>query len=167
MKEWYVLRTKPHKETAVYRLLQSYEVTVFYPTIQVEPVNPRASRVRPYFPGYMFVRADLEQIGRNTLEWLPGSQGLVSFGDEPASVPEQLIQSVKERSAEWARRQKQKPVLRSGDKVRIVDGPLAGYEAIFDMELSGRQRVQVLLAYLHNRPKAIKLDRSSILKVEK
>lgn len=167
MKAWYVLRTKPHKEMSVYRLLKSRDVTVFYPTIKVNPVNPRSSRIRPYFPGYMFVEADLEQIGRSTLEWLPGSHGLVTFGNEPASVPDHMIEMVKNSSDAWHQAQQEKRSFRAGDKVRIVDGPLAGYEAIFDTELSGQQRVQVLLAYLHNQPKAVKLAKSSIIKIEK
>jgi transcription elongation factor/antiterminator RfaH len=166
MEAWYVLRTKPHKETAVYRLLKSREITVFYPTIQVEPVNPRSARQRPYFPGYMFIQVDLEQIGRNTLEWLPGSHGLVAFGGEPAVVPERLVQAVKEQAAVWYQQQQEKPQFRAGDKIRIVEGPLAGYEAIFDTELSGRQRVQVLLTYIQNQPKPIKIDKADIVRIE-
>jgi transcription elongation factor/antiterminator RfaH len=165
MKAWYVLRTKPHKETAVYRLLRSQEITVFYPAIKVKPVNPRSKRVRPYFPGYMFVRADLVQMGRSALEWLPGTHGLVIFGNEPAIVPDHLIEVVEKQVAQWQEKQQASARFQSGDKVRIVAGPLTGYEAIFDTELSGRERVQVLLTYLQNRPKALKLDKSDIVKL--
>jgi transcription antitermination factor NusG len=166
MEAWYVLRTKPHKETAVYRLLKSREVTVYYPTINVEPVNPRSARVRPYFPGYMFVKADLDCVGRSSLEWLPGTQGLVAFGGEAAVVPERLIEAVKKQLALGRAQGQPTACFRPGDKVRIVAGPLAGYEAIFDAELSGRQRVQVLLTYLHHQPKPIKLDKLDIAKIK-
>jgi transcription antitermination factor NusG len=166
MEAWYVLRTKPHKETAVFRLLESRQITVFYPTIKVEPVNPRAARRRPFFPGYMFIWADLEKIGRNALEWLTGSQGLVTFGGEPAVVPPHLVEAIRTKAAAWHKRQQEKPCFRSGDVVRIVEGPLAGYEGIFDTELSGQQRVQVLLTYLHNQPKPVKIDKSDIIKLE-
>ena len=165
MEAWYVLRTKPHKETAVYRLLKSREITVFYPTIKVDPVNPRSSRTRPYFPGYMFVQADLSEIGRNTLEWLPGSHGLVAFGGEPAAVSPHLVETIKTEAVTHQKQQQEKKRFHAGDKVRIVGGPLAGYEAIFDTELSGQQRVQVLLTYLHNQPKPVKIDRLDIIKV--
>jgi transcription antitermination factor NusG len=166
MEAWYVLRTKPHKETAVFRLLESRQITVFYPTIKVEPVNPRAARRRPFFPGYMFIWADLERIGRNALEWLPGSQGLVTFGGQPAIVPTHLVDAIKTKVVAWHKRQQEKPCFRPGDTVRIVEGPLAGYEGIFDTELSGQQRVQVLLTYLHNQPKPVKIDKSDIVKLE-
>jgi transcription antitermination factor NusG len=37
---------------------------------------------------------------------------------------------------------------RAGDLVAIHDGPFAGYEAIFDLHLPGRDRVEVLLKLL-------------------
>lgn len=166
MKAWYVMRTKPHKETAVHRLLKSQDVTVFYPTIKVEPVNPRSRRLRPFFPGYLFVQADLDEIGRSTLEWLPGAHGLVTFGDEPAVVPDHLVEAVKQQTASWQANEQEKARFSAGDRVRIVAGPLAGYEAIFDTELTGRERVQVLLTYLQNQPKALKIDKSDIVKIE-
>ena len=165
MSDWYVLRTKPHKETAVCRLLKSREITVFYPTIEVDPVNPRSARIRPYFPGYLFVQTDLEVVGRNSLDWLPGSQGLVSFGGEPAEVSDDLVEAIKTKTAVYKKKQKARKQFASGDKVRIIDGPLAGYDAIFDTALSGQQRVQVLLTYLHNQPKPVKMNRSDIIKL--
>jgi transcription antitermination factor NusG len=166
MEAWYALHTKPRKETAVYHLLKSREFTVFYPTVQVAPVNPRAARVRPYFPGYLFVHTDLQVIGRNALEWLPGSHGLVAFGGEPAVVPPHLVETIKAEAAGWHERQQEKNRFHPGQKVRVVHGPLAGYEGVFDVELSGRQRVQLLLTYLHNQPKLVQMDRSDIVKIE-
>ena len=49
--QWYALRTRPHKEQSVYRQLLSDEITVYFPCLQVKPKNPRASKIRAYFPG--------------------------------------------------------------------------------------------------------------------
>ncbi|HEB63956.1 MAG TPA: hypothetical protein ENJ02_00220, partial [Chloroflexi bacterium] len=62
---WYVLRSKARKEDAVYAQALQRGLEVFYPRLRVNPVNPRARKVRPYFPGYMFVRVDLEAVGRS------------------------------------------------------------------------------------------------------
>lgn len=51
-----------------------------------------------------------------------------------------------------------------GETVRITGGLFAGYEAIFDYQLSGSERVQVLLAFLSNYPQRIKLDINQIEK---
>ena len=166
--KWYVLRTKPHKERAVFRmLLQEDNVDVYFPSLRVEPVNPRASKIRPYFTGYMFVNIDLEQEGDNALRWTPGTNGLVRFGGQPASVPEDLIHELKKRLAKAQEEQDQtRDDFQKGDRVRIVDGPLAGYEAIFDTRLSGKARVQILLALLSGQPTRVKLETHQIKKVE-
>jgi transcription antitermination factor NusG len=57
--------------------------------------------------------------------------------------------------------------LKKGDNVRIVSGALSGYEAIFDTALPGKDRVQVLLAYLSDQPKRLQLDASQIKKTRR
>lgn len=166
--KWYVLRTKPHKERAVHRmLLQEKDLEVYFPSLKVDPVNPRASKIRPYFPGYMFVNIDLEEQGDNALRWTPGTRGLVRFGGQPAPVPEHLIHELKKRLAKL-QEEKSEPEdkFQKGDKVRIVDGPLAGYEAIFDTRLSGKDRVQLLLSLLSGQATRVKLEDHQIKKVE-
>jgi transcription elongation factor/antiterminator RfaH len=165
--EWYALNVKPHKERAVHQLLRAREVEVFFPTLTVKPKNPRAAKVRPYFPGYMFVRIDLADLGTNALKWTPGTRGLVAYGGEPAVVPRNLIQELKSRLAEIeASGGLLLNSLRQGDRVRILRGPFAGYEAIFDMHLPGKQRVQVLLAFLSSHPQPMKLDHTDIEKLK-
>lgn len=177
---WYALHVKPHKERSVYELMQSRAVAgnappdepaaaeVFFPAVRVKPVNPRSAKVRPYFPGYLFVLADLEQIGVNAFSWIPGTRGLVSFGEEPSVVPDNLIAELKQRMVHIAEAGGLVfDGLKQGDRVRIVSGPLAGYEAIFDAHLPGRERVQVLLAFLSAQPQPIKMDVSAIEKVKK
>ena len=59
---WYVIHSKPRKENQVYSQLQARAIETFYPTIRVKPVNPRSAKIRPYFPGYLFVRVDLDAV---------------------------------------------------------------------------------------------------------
>jgi len=160
---WYVLRTKPKKEQFVTQQLQTREVPLYFPAVTVKPVNPRAAKIRPFFPGYLFVRVDLDVAGRNAFSWLPGTIGLVHFGGEPATVPDNLIHELKERVAHVTAEQ-QGQRLRQGDPVRIVSGPFAGYEAIFDAHLPGKERVQVLLSFLSKYPQPLKLRVEDVMK---
>jgi len=67
------------------------------PRIKVKVVNTRARKIRPYFPGYLFVRVDMGRIGSSVLRWTPGAVGLVGYGGEPAFVPEGLFQANRKR----------------------------------------------------------------------
>lgn len=165
--DWYALRVKPHKETSVYGLLRAKKIDAFYPCVQVTPVNPRSARQRPYFPGYIFVQVDLQDTGINTFSWLPGTRGLVNFGGDPAVIPPNLITELKQRMATInANGGLYYEDLKEGDRVRITDGPFAGYEAIFDMRLSGKDRVQVLLAFLSSHPHKVKINPAYIEKLK-
>ena len=83
---WYALRSKPRKEEVLWRQLLAREIEVFFPRIRVHPVNPRSRKLRPYFPGYMFVQVDIEAVGASKFNWMPFAIGLVSFDGEPAVV---------------------------------------------------------------------------------
>lgn len=164
--KWYALRVKPHKERSVYELLNAQSFDLFLPLIRVKPKNPRAAKQRPFFPGYLFVHTDLDEIGENLLNHIPGSHGLVSFGGDPAVVPSFLMEELIERVGDINDAGGMlSSDLAHGDRVRIVSGPFAGYEAIFDMALPGRDRAQILLAFLSNYPQPVQIHTTDIEKL--
>ena len=155
---WYVLHSKPHKEKLLAEQLELRNIETFAPRIRVQVVNPRSRPVRPYFPGYIFIRADLEKMAVSALQYVPGSSRLVTFGDEPAFVPDGLIHAIRERVDEInAAGGELFDVLKPGETVLVHSGPFAGYEAIFDARLPGRERVRVLLKMLRDRKIPIEL----------
>ena len=160
---WYVIRSKPNKEEFLAGQLTAYGIEVFYPKIRVKTVNPRARKVKAYFPSYLFVHVDLELISASTLHWMPGAVNLVSFDGQPAPVPDMLIAAV-ERQVDQinASRQNKLLGLKSGDPVIIQEGPFAGYEAIFDSQIPGRERVRVLLTFLQKRHLPVELGEDQI-----
>ena len=146
---WYVLQSKPRQESQVSAYLRSQGLEVFYPTVRVQPVNPRASTLRPLFPRYLFVQADLSEVGVSALQWVPGAIGLVMFDGVAAPVQDAVVQAIRQRVQEIRGAGGLAfDGLKQGDPVRITQGPLKGYEAIFDLRLSGSERIQVLLEML-------------------
>ena len=150
--QWYVLRSKPRKERALARYARSENHEVFFPTIPVEPVNPRASHVRPYFPGYLFVHTDLDRVGESTFHWMPLSQGLVHIGGEPAPVAEGIIRALRKQVHQIQEAGGlHKTRLKHGDLILVKEGVFQGYEGIFDVHLSGGERARILLRMVHDR----------------
>lgn len=146
---WHVIQTKPRKEAQVYSYLCAQSVIAYYPWVSVTPVNPRASKVRAYFPGYLFVQMDLDAVGESVLNWIPGAVGLVQFGGEIASVPEHFIHELKRQvRAIGDQGGLNLDALKRGDAVSITSGPFAGYNAIFDQRLKDDERVNVFLDWL-------------------
>jgi transcription elongation factor/antiterminator RfaH len=165
---WYALRSKPRKEDVLWRQIKAQDYEIYYPRIRVQPVNPRSKKVRPYFPGYMFIRVDLEEVGKSTFNWMPHAIGLVSFGGEPAWVPDNLVHAVRKRVDEINEAGGEIfDGLQEGDEIRIKEGPFAGYEAIFDARIPGSERVRVLIQMLSDRQVPVELRAGQIDKKKK
>ena len=165
---WYAINSHPHKEEALYRQVQAQAIEVFYPCVRVNPVNPRSKKIRAYFPGYMFVKVDLEETGNSVFQWMPYARGMVSFGGEPAVVPDSLIHAIQRRVKEIAAAGGELfDGLQPGDPVMIETGPFAGYEAIFDVRLPGTERVRVLLKMLNERNVPTELGAAQIRQIKK
>jgi transcriptional antiterminator RfaH len=146
MERWYTLYTKPRMEQHVGELLKSKGIETYVPTINVH--RKRSPMVeRAFFPRYMFARVDLEAIGLSALRWTPGLTSIVSFGGGPVVVPDEVVTLIKARLAEmethgYAAR------FRSGDRVRIIEGPFRDLEALFERPVSAGERVRVLIDLL-------------------
>ncbi len=150
--DWYTLRSKPRKEEFVWQQALADGFEVYYPRLRIHPVNPRSRKLVAYFPGYLFVRADLEQVGVSIFQWMPHTLGLVAFDGEPAAMPDAVIQTLQQRVDEINRLGGELfDGLKPGEAVQISDGPFRGYEAIFDARLPGSERVRVLLEFLGSR----------------
>lgn len=165
---WYAMQSKPGKEDFLAGQLTSYGIEYFYPRIRVAPVNPRARKVVPYFPNYLFVHVDLEQVNVSDLRWMPGASGLVSFDGEPASVPDPLIVSLQRQLDSLHESSRNFLIdLKPGDPVLIQSGPFAGYEAIFNEHIPGRDRVRVLLGFLQKRQVPLDVREQAIGRVKR
>ena len=161
--DWYVLHSKPQKEDLLAEQLELRRFEVFCPRIRVQVVNPRARKIRPYFPGYVFAHVDLATLGLSVLQYVPGSAGLIAFGGEPASVPESLIHAIRRRVDEINSSGGELfDALKQGETVIVHSGPFAGYEGIFDARLPGTERVRVLLRLLRNRQMPVELPAGQV-----
>ena len=159
MNRWYVMQSKPRKEIFLRERLRIQRIEVYFPSIRVKPVNPRARKEQPFFPAYLFVHADLENIPISEFQRIPGSIGLVCYGGEPAYVGDALIREIQKQVEEITDSANSYiDRFRPGDLVVINDGPFATYKAMFDCRLSGSDRVRVLLELL--RDQKIRLELS-------
>jgi transcriptional antiterminator RfaH len=166
--EWYVIQSKPNHEEALCAQLLSRGIEVYFPKIRVKPVNPRARKIKAYFPGYLFIHTDLDQTGLSLIEFTPFAKSLVSFGREPAAVPQALLDAIRRRVDEVNVAGGQAPpVPKPGDPVYIQEGPFAGYTAIFDTAIPGRERVRVLIQILSKHYLPVEINPSVLITKKK
>lgn len=143
--EWYLLRTKAGQERGAHGQVSRLTVDVLLPLVKV-PVrrwNQMVESVVPLFPCYMFARFEMEREYAR-LRYTRGLRGVVSFGGQPVVVPAPIVGELKQRCAAGPVELPKRPLL-SGERVRVVDGPLREFEGIFEKYLSGPERVAILL----------------------
>lgn len=143
MDHWYALYTKPKKEYQVDSFLKGEGIETYLPTVERRIRRRDRPSRQVFFPCYLFARLDLTRIPRSSIDWMPGVRRMVGFGGEPAVVPDEMVELVRERLSEH----QENPYghFQKGDRVRIVSGPLRDLEAVFDSPLSAADRVCVLL----------------------
>jgi transcriptional antiterminator RfaH len=158
--------TKPRAELQACNALIAKGVDVYLPLIRVKPANPRARKLLPFFPRYLFIYADLAELGLSLVNWTPGVVGLVAAGGQPVPVPAELIDTLRRRLAELSRQGAPEPSpFRPGDPVVIHAGPLEGLEAVFDTRLDGKGRARVLVEILQ-RQVPVEIETTAIHKLD-
>jgi len=154
-KRWYLVYAKPRQERVAQTNLCRQQYTTYLPLVR-QPRRRRGERisvVTPMFPRYLFV-----QLDRHTDNWAPirstlGVVSIVRFGHVAAAVPDDFVALL--RAREDAHGVQVMPVedYKRGTRVRITDGGLMGYEAVF-VARSSRDRVIVLLEILGKHTRA-------------
>ncbi len=140
---WYVLHTKSRFENVVHDGLFKKNIEVYLPKIKV-PSKRRDRRMMirvPLFPGYVFVKSDLNPYRHLEIVKTVGAVRLIGTKQGPVPVPEDTIASLKIMVSV------DQPIttgsrLRKGDRVMVLNGPLAGVIGTF-VRYRGKGRVVV------------------------
>lgn len=147
MAQWHVMYTKYGKELLVESQLDDRGIETYFPYVPIDRGYNRGVRHEPYFPNYLFFKANLDSVEAYGVQWLPGVRKLLHVGEHPAVVPEPVVAAMKERLEPYTSKPLTRTdwLFRAGQKVVITEGPLEGFEAIFQKGLNAKDRVQVLL----------------------
>lgn len=162
MGKWYVMQSKPKREFFLHGQLVLNHVETYLPLIKTVKNNERTS-FRPFFPGYLFVYVDLTERGTSYLQWIPGSKGIVMFGDQPPSVPDQFVDELKNKLRTINVKDETKySKIHHGSSVLIERGAFQGYRAIFSEYIPEHDRVKLLLKTLADQAFYIKMPAEDI-----
>ena len=127
----------------VFDSLHKKSLETFLPKILVQSKRKdRRKMIRvPLFPGYLFVKTDLNPTEHLEILKTTGAVRLIGNNDGPISVPDDIVNSLKiivatENKVITGNR------LQRGDRVIVVDGPFRGVMGIFS-RYKGQGRVVV------------------------
>lgn len=142
---WFLAQLKPNSVKIAERNLSRQGFQTFLP---LEAQTRRSSGafttgLRPLFPGYIFVAFDVTKGLWKSVNSTSGITRLVSFGQTPAMVPDELVSKLRLRCDSDGRVLPPKH-LTPGDQVALTTGPFASFVAEVE-QIAPDQRVWVLL----------------------
>ena len=142
---WYAVWLRSNYEHAVNRHLTAKGFRPFLPEVRAwsRRVGPRRAISTPMFPGYLFVRATLDKERYIDLLKVQGVVRVLEDGwTRLTPVPDAEIDAIRQ-IAEAGVDVFPCAHLRGGERVRVLEGPLAGIEGVFVYDRPSKGRLVV------------------------
>ncbi|MCB9267675.1 MAG: UpxY family transcription antiterminator [Lewinellaceae bacterium] len=138
--KWHAIYTKSRFEKKIYRALAQSEFEAFLPLIKEKRVwSDRLKTVEvPLLPSYVFVKVPKNCI--HQLYYYPGFVRYVSFGGKPCVVRQEEIELL-EQIVRHGFQAQQSVICNVGDAVRVIRGPLKGWEGRVELKKGGTRIV--------------------------
>ena len=160
---WYVVRTHPRAEVKARVHLGRQGFETYLPCYFKKRRHARRVETveAPLFPSYLFVAIDREKQRWRCISSTVGVSHLLCNADEPAPVPDYVIDALRDREDETGLiRLPARPSFASGDKVRLLEGAFVDCVGLFE-GMKDIERVSVLLDLLGRQVRVL-LDASAV-----
>jgi len=115
------------------------------------------------YPGYIFIKAELDKNVQSVIRRVPRVLGFVSAGGKPVVVPESEITVMRERLKKGIPRVR-KLGLDIGDKVKIKEGPFIGFEGTIS-EIDPVHEKIIVLVNIFDRQTPVELEFDQVEKI--
>ena len=163
MSQWYAVQTQPRSEDRAVGHLLRQGFDVYMPRYAKKRRHARRvdTVAAPLFPGYLFIRRDLDSAPWRSIDGTRGVIRIVRHGDHPAPLPDGIVESLREHEGEGGLHTPASlQVFAPGKRLRIIGGAFDEYVGVFE-RMSADERV-VLLLNLLGRTVQVKLPISAV-----
>jgi transcriptional antiterminator RfaH len=160
---WYAVQTHVHAENKAALHLSRQGYGVYLPRYLKRRRHARQVQIvpAPLFPRYLFVAIDRMTQRWRSVQSTMGVQQLVCNGDEPAAVPDSVVDKL--RGCEDERgiiRIETRPRYSPGENIRVIEGAFHSCLGLFE-GITDQERVAILLDLLGRKVRIV-LDAEAI-----
>ena len=156
-KRWYVVQTRPRSEALAAAHLQRQGFETYFPRYLTRRRHARKVETvaAPLFPRYMFVAIDMAVQRWRSIQSTIGVARLVCHGENPAEVPNSVIEDLKlgHDDRGFVQLERKQP-FRLGEKIRVFNGVFSAYFGSFERMTDG-ERVTILLDMLGRKVRVV------------
>ncbi len=160
---WYAAHTIANREVTALVNLERQGFDSFLPLYRrtIRHARRLVSRRAPLFPGYVFVRLDPDRDRWRSVNGTIGVKSIVMAGPVPLPVPAGIVEGLA-ALVDAHGLIATGGELRSGDRVEVVNGPLASLVGTL-IKAESRDRVRVFVE-LMNAGVPVSLERSDVIR---
>jgi transcription antitermination factor NusG len=145
--KWYIIRAEPQADFLAASELVNAGFEIFSPRVKSHQAK-NIPHFAPLFPGYLFLKWDMEGEGKPSFHGAPHVSGWVNFEGVSPAVPDEAISELTHRVEHinsdgglWRR-------FEMGDKVRVVSGTLESLGEVVESTSSPQSPVRVLMQFM-------------------
>jgi transcriptional antiterminator RfaH len=145
---WYAVHCQHAREAQAAAAIKTFlDLPVYLPEVH-QRVRGKSQTI-PFFPGYLFIRADFQIVAPSKLNSMPGVIRLLTFDEQPRSIAAAVIEHIRAQVSEIdAHGGGLEYHFRPGDTIRLKSGPFRGLEAAFLGPMKPSERARVLIDFL-------------------
>src|SRR3970040_57483 len=167
--KWYVVRTFSGHENKVKTLLEAelkdseklkdriQEILV--PTEKVFEVKDgkKKSKTKNFFPGYILVQADLDNQVKEFILNTPSVMGFLGTRNNPNPLQPEEVKRIVGRITQDETGERMETMFRSGDLVKIIDGPFNNFSGTVQEVNEEKMKMKVMVS-IFGRKTPVEID---------
>ncbi|RIJ20478.1 transcriptional activator RfaH [Henriciella barbarensis] len=145
---WFAVQTQAAKEQLAVSHLNRQGFETLLPQLwrSVRRSRKSVNVLKPMFPGYVFVKIDMQRMRWRAIDSTVGVSKLIRFGEKPAALPEDLIQNLQTSIGDDGAVTFDHN-LREGDQIRVMSGAFSDWLGRV-IEMADADRVKVLFGMM-------------------
>jgi transcriptional antiterminator NusG len=166
---WYVVRTFSGHESKVKNLLEAglneqehLKAKILEILVPMEKVfevkdGKKKSKTKNFFPGYILVNCDLDNQVKDFILSAPSVMGFLGTGNNPNPLQPEEVRRIIGRLSQDSTTERMETIFRSGDLVKIVDGPFNNFSGMIEEVNEEKMKIKVMVS-IFGRKTPVEID---------
>jgi len=117
----------------------------------------KKSKTKNFFPGYILVNADLDNQVKDFILSTQSVMGFLGTGNNPNPLQPEEVRRIVGRITQDSSTERMETIFRSGDIVKIIDGPFNNFSGTIEEVNEEKMKIKVMVS-IFGRKTPVEID---------